>query len=449
VTVQSSTNMSESFTPSTASSAVDGGEGNTRLLAEYNHPKLAWLDLLWLLLLGGLAIIPPTDEIHKQLILAGIGVFQLLERYILKRIRPARARAYVVLIKILLATLLIGHTEEIPINSSYYLIYYLPVVTAATLYGILGTVLWTTLTSVAYCSYLIPALQLYELTSAGLSELVIRNLFFFLAAVLVNRFITEVRRQTSRYQALAQTLTETNRKLAEAQEEARRSERLAALGQLSAGLAHEIRNPLGVIKGSAEMLSRKLQGADSVAAELAGYISSEVNRLNGLVSRFLDFARPLKPELQVQELIPILERALQAGELRWPQSKVVVRREYVPALPQVLVDAGLCEQVFANLITNAYEAMPDGGTLTLTVAPGLSDGRPGVTIEIEDSGSGISPELHGQIFNPFFTTKKTGVGLGLSIVSKIVDDHRGWIRVMNTTGKGACFQVFLPAGEAR
>jgi signal transduction histidine kinase len=449
VTVQSSTNTAESFKPKTASSAADDGEGSTPLLAEQNHPKLAWLDLLWLLLLGGLAIIPPTDEVHKLLILAGIGLFQLLERYILKRMRPTRARAYVVLIKILLATLLIGHTEEIPINSSYYLIYYLPVVTAATLYGILGTVLWTTLTSVAYCSYLIPALQLYELTSAGLSELVIRNLFFFLAAVLVNRFITEVHRQTSRYQALAQTLTETNRKLAEAQEEARRSERLAALGQLSAGLAHEIRNPLGVIKGSAEMLSRKLQSADSVAAELAGYISSEVNRLNGLVSRFLDFARPLKPELQAQHLIPILDRVLQAEELRWPDSKIVVQREYVPALPQVLVDAGLCEQVFANLITNAYEAMPDGGTLRLTVAPAMSDSRPGVTIEIEDTGPGISPELHGQIFNPFFTTKKSGVGLGLSIVSKIVDDHRGWIRVLNTTGKGACFQVFLPAVEAR
>ena len=158
MTFQSSTNTSESLTQLTVSSAVDGGEGETRLLAEHNYPKLAWLDLLWLLLLGGLAIIPPTDEVHKQLILAGIGGFQLLEQYILKRLRLTRARAYVVLIKILLATLLVGHTEEIPINSSYYLIYYLPVVTAATLYGIWGTVLWTTLTSVAYCSYLISVL---------------------------------------------------------------------------------------------------------------------------------------------------------------------------------------------------------------------------------------------------------------------------------------------------
>jgi len=449
VTVQSSTTKSEhSRSPAVPGSpTADPTKGKTLLLADSNYSRLTWLDLLWLLLLGGLAVIPSTDEIHKELILAGIGIFQLLERYILRRIKPRRARAYVVLIKTLLATLLIGHTEEIPINSSYYLIYYLPVVTAATLYGILGTVLWTALISVAYCSYLYPALEFYELTPAGLSELVIRNLFFFLAAVLVNRFITEVRRQTSRYQVLAQTLAETNRQLAEAQEEARRSERLAALGQLSAGLAHEIRNPLGVIKGSAEMLSRKLQSADPVAAELAGYISSEVNRLNGLVSRFLDFARPLKLELHREAIIPILERALQSVAARWPQSKVVVQRDYAPALPPVAVDSGLFEQVFVNLISNAYEVMPDGGTLRLTVAPGVSDSSAGVTIEIEDTGPGISPELHGQIFNPFFTTKKSGVGLGLSIVSKIVDDHRGWIRVLNRVGKGACFQVFLPSED--
>lgn len=417
------------------------------LFAESSHRNLAWLDLLWLVLLGGLAIIPPVGEVHKELTLVGIGSFQVLERYILRHVKPTRARGYVVLIKILLATLLIGHTGDIPINSSYYLIYYLPVVSAATLYGILGTVLWTAITSVAYCSYLIPALEIYELTPAGLSELVMRNLFFFLAAILVNRFVTESRRQTSRYQTLAQALAESNRQLEQAQEEARRSERLAALGQLSAGLAHEIRNPLGVIKGSAEMLNRKLESADAVASELAGFISSEVNRLNGLVSRFLDFARPLKPELQAQSLIPILEQALQSVQLQWPEAKVEIQREYAQVLPAVLVDAGLCEQVFTNLITNAYEAMPEIGRLKVTAAPALSDGRKGVTVDIEDNGTGIPPELREQIFNPFCTGKKSGVGLGLSIVSKIVDDHRGWIRILNAAGKGARFQVFLPASD--
>lgn len=444
MTVQSSENAPEGFKPS---SSPDGPEGNALLLVGSDHPKLAWLDLLWLVLLGSLAIIPPVGEIYKQLTLAGIGIFQILERIILKQMAVPRARAYVVLIKILLATLLTGHTEVVPINSSYYLIYFLPVVSAATLYGVWGTVLWTALSAVAYCSYLIPALEEYELTPSGLSELVMRILFFFLAAVMVNRFVAENRRQTMRYQKLAETLAEANRQLAQVQEEARRSERLAALGQLSAGLAHEIRNPLGVIKGSAEMLNRKLQSTDPLAGELADYISTEVNRLNGLVSRFLDFARPLKPELHAQDLIPILEQALRSVEARWPESKVEIQREYAPTLPPVLVDAGLCEQVFTNLFTNAYEAMPEGGTLKLTVVPAVSDRRSGVTIDVEDSGPGISSDLCEQIFNPFFTTKKDGMGLGLSIVSKIVDNHHGWIRPMDTSSRGTCFKIFLPSGE--
>ena len=425
---------------------------------EGKRPAINWMDVLWLVFLAGLAILPPVREIHKQLILLAFGLIQLTEGWFLSRV-PERGAAYVVLAKIGLATLLIDHTGELSINSSYYPIYYLPIVTAAEYFGPWATLFWTGLASAAYCSYLYPALEEYEVTSESYGLLAIRILFFFLAAMVVNRFVVENRRQTKRYQALAETLAETNRRLEQAQAEARRSERLAALGQLSAGLAHEIRNPLGVIKGSAEMLTHKLGDSNPLATELAGYISSETNRLSALVSRFLDFARPLHADTEVQEITPVVDRALLDVAKVWKGGKIQVTKEYKSGLPLIPLDETLSEQAFVNIIQNAYDAMgEEGGALRVKVARARLNGRDGVEVRIEDTGPGIPAELREQIFNPFVTTKKTGVGLGLSIVSKIMDGHHGSIRVEGSVGKqsagqpgdgirgvGACFVMFFPA----
>ena len=403
------------------------------------------MDALWLVFLGALALLQPIAEIHKQLVLLAIGLFQLLEsRFI--GLTPRRGREYSTLIKILLATLLMEHTSAFGIESGYHPIYYLPIITAAIYFGPWATLFWTTLASAAYCSLLIPAREAYEITATGLSELAIRVLFFYLAGILVNRLVMESRRQATRYQALAETLADTNRRLAQAEAEARRSERLAALGQLSAGLAHEIRNPLGIIKGSAELLSQKVQALSPLASELAGNISSEVNRLSALVARFLNFARPLTLDRSPQEIVPLVDRALKAVRDQYPDAAVKVERDYSEGLPKLLLDEALCEQVFINLGLNAYEAMgADAGTLHVSIAPSTSEGRVGVEVRWEDSGPGIPAELRERIFDPFVTTKRTGAGLGLSIVSKIVDDHGGKIRLTSQPGKGARFRVFLPA----
>jgi len=422
---------------------------------ETRRPTINWMDILWLVFLAGLALLPPVKEIHKQGILLGFGFLQLGEGWLVGRL-PKRGAAYLVLLKIALATLLIDHTGEITINSSYWPIYFLPVVTAAEYFGPWATLFWTALTSAAYCSYLFldPAMQDVEITEESLGLLAIRILFFFLPALLVNRFVIENRRQTRRYQELAETLAETNRRLEQAQADARRSERLAALGQLSAGLAHEIRNPLGVIKGSAEMLTQKVGESNPLATELAGYISTETNRLSALVTRFLDFARPLHADLAPQDITAVLDRALTDVTTLWKGDPVRIEKDYAPNLPMVPLDESLCEQAFVNIVQNAYDAMGQGGgSLRVNVEESRADGHNGVVVKIEDTGPGIPPDLREQIFNPFVTTKKTGVGLGLSIVSKIIDGHHGYIRIEDSgnpvgngsEGPGARFVIFFPA----
>jgi two-component system sensor histidine kinase HydH len=443
-------------------------------MTEAKRPTINWMDVLWLLFLALLALLPPVQEIHKQLILLAFGVVQLGEGWLIARV-PRRGPAYLVLLKIALATLLIDHTGELSINSSYWPIYFLPVVTAAEYFGPWGTLAWTALASTAYCSYLYPAWQEYgDIPLDAYPLLAIRLLFFFLAAMVVNRFVVESRRQTQRYQELAVTLAETNRRLEQAQAEARRSERLAALGALSAGLAHEIRNPLGVIKGSAEMLTQKLGESNPLATELAGYISTETNRLSALVTRFLDFARPLHADLTPQDITAVLDRALNDVAQLWKGAPVRVEKEYEAGLPLVPLDESLSEQAFVNIVQNAFDAMSaTGGTLRVKVRNARGEGRDGansrgkvdgVEVRIEDTGPGIPLELREQIFNPFVTTKKTGVGLGLSIVSKIIDGHHGSIRIEvadgsgsnsgsgsgsdAAAGNGARFVIFFPAATA-
>ena len=421
-----------------------------------------WLDGLWLIFLGGLALLPPIAEWHKQVVLLIIGTFQLLENRFL-RLAGKAGPPMAVLIKIALATALINHTDDpAAINSDYYPIFYLPVMTAAMYFGPLGTLLWTLGASAAYSSYLYQAKQHFDITPNSISELLMRVLFFFFVAMTVNRFVMQYRLQVRRYQELSENLAEANRSLKLAQEEARRAERLAALGQLSAGLAHEIRNPLGVIKGSAELLAQKLQSADPLAQELAGYIYTEVNRVSALVGRFLDFARPSQLDLQPVELPALVERCLKTVAEQGACARMKVERDFATTLPPVMLDQDLCEQVFTNLFMNACEAMGEqGGELKVRIkrvplpqnaqnqrALGGPAEENAVAVEVEDSGPGVAPEMKEQIFNPFVTTKKTGVGLGLAIVSKIVDAHGGAVKLVSPPNHGACFRVTFPVGRS-
>jgi signal transduction histidine kinase len=247
-----------------------------------------------------------------------------------------------------------------------------------------------------------------------------------------------LRLEARRAQANAEQLAEANRSLREAEAAVRRSERLAALGQLSAGLAHELRNPLGTIRASAEMLLKNVPEGNETARELTGFISSEVDRTNSLVTRFLEFARPFEPKLEKAELTEVVDRAIAQLERNTPHYDVTIYRNFSPDLRPFAFDAELMERVFYNLLLNAAQATAAGGEVTVKTGDS-------VEISVIDRGSGIDPAQLENIFNPFFTTKKEGVGLGLAIVSKIVDLHGGRMSVESEPGKGSVFRVFLPA----
>jgi nitrogen-specific signal transduction histidine kinase len=178
--------------------------------------------------------------------------------------------------------------------------------------------------------------------------------------------------------------------------------------------------------------------------------------LSALVTRFLDFARPLHADLTPQSITAVLDRALVDAATVWKGEPVRVEKNYEANLPPVAIDESLCEQAFLNIVQNAYDAMSTtGGVLKVSAAKSQVEGREGVEVRLADTGPGIPAELREQIFNPFVTTKKTGVGLGLSIVSKIMDGHRGLIRVEDASDKGmagagttgACFVLFFPAAS--
>jgi signal transduction histidine kinase len=274
--------------------------------------------------------------------------------------------------------------------------------------------------------------------------LILRTASIPIAGFLVYELLEANRIAARKAETAAEQLVEANRQLKEAEAAVRRTERLAALGQLSAGLAHELRNPRGTIKTSAEMLVKSVDADPAVAREMAGFISSEVDRTNSLVTRFLDFARPLALRLEKADLTQVIDQAVTDVGNHRPPFDVVIYTNYSPEIPPFFLDSELMERVLYNLLLNAAQASPHQGSITVKTRQ--IDGT--VEIAVIDRGPGIDAKNLESIFNPFFTTKSSGVGLGLAIVSKIVDEHGGNISVESKPGEGSVFRVYLPFRES-
>jgi signal transduction histidine kinase len=235
---------------------------------------------------------------------------------------------------------------------------------------------------------------------------------------------------------LYEDLRRSYAQLARAQQQLVQRERLAALGELSAVVAHEVRNPLGVIFNSLGSLRRLLR-PEGDARLLLDIVGEEADRLNRIVGDLLDFARPVAPVLRPEPLPQVVDQAVASALV---DASVDLVREVDPDLPPVALDAHLFHQALANVAANAVQAMPRGGRLTVRVRRDPS----GVLLEVADTGAGIPEEVRPRIFEPFFTTKATGTGLGLAVVKRIVEGHGGEISVADSPSGGTVVRIRLP-----
>jgi signal transduction histidine kinase len=224
----------------------------------------------------------------------------------------------------------------------------------------------------------------------------------------------------------------------------RRADRLASLGTLTAGLAHEIRNPLVAIKTFTQLLPERFED-EEFRSHFLNIASSEVDRISSLVTELLEFARPSDPKLEFENINSILEGMILLVSTETKKKQIHIIKNYSSDLPPIKVDREQIKQVFLNILLNSIEATPEKGEITVkTRSFEKSGGESYLQIEFTDTGRGIPAEHLEDIFTPFFTTKQKGSGLGLSISHQIVQDHRGYIDVESELNKGTSFFINLP-----
>jgi signal transduction histidine kinase len=254
----------------------------------------------------------------------------------------------------------------------------------------------------------------------------------------------ELGRLAQDFNAMAERLRAARREIERSHHEnMERAERMASLGELAASLAHEVRNPLSGLSGAVQVLGEHFAG-DPKRREVVEEMGTQIQRLGKAVDDLLSFARPARPALRLVDLNVGVGEVISLMKKHAARCRVAVTFTPAAASSDVFADAEQVRQVWVNLMLNAFQAMPNGGTLEVRVE--ASD----TTVEVAfvDSGSGIPEEIRDRIFRPFFTTKHTGTGLGLAICDRIVRDHGGSIDVVSAPGEGSCFTVSLPRDTA-
>ncbi len=313
-------------------------------------------------------------------------------------------------------------------------LYYLPIIYAAIHFGWRGGLAASACTALCY----IPHIQMWQHHVPDYAVNQYAEIIVFFLVGTVTGVLADVGRKTSRQ------LAQANRELRDSFEQIKRADRLSAIGQLSASLAHEIRNPLASIDGATNLVESP-QTSEEMRRGALAIIHKEIQRLNRLLTNLLDFARPRPPEFRAVEPGRLMDAIIGLAGHSAQQKGITIRKDVLPGTPAFECDPEQMKQVILNLAINAVQAMTAPGEILLSARRIDSS----VTIGVRDQGPGIDDEDLDKIFNPFFTTKDAGTWLGLSVVHQIVTQHGGVVRAERNPDRGMTFTLVLPLRHGR
>ena len=318
-------------------------------------------------------------------------------------------------------------------------LYYLPIVIAACFFGWAGGLLAAGCAGLCYVPFVFTASGNTPQIMAGrYAEIAV----FLAVGVLTGTLSDRERKRRRELQRATDQLSETNQQLQNSFQQLRRADRLSAVGQLAASLAHEIRNPLGSIEGAIDIVGRTAD--DDRRREFLGIIKKETRRLNGLLTNLLDFARPRTPQIRQTHLDTIVRAVVDLTSHNAQQQNIELKLDIAPGLPQVECDSEQIIQVLLNVTLNAIQASPAGGQISISAHRRDSM----ILLRVGDEGGGIAEAELDKIFDPFYTTKEGGTGLGLAISYQILTQHGGGIAVERNPDKGMTFTLSFPIHQA-
>jgi two-component system sensor histidine kinase HydH len=331
--------------------------------------------------------------------------------------------------------------ESIILHNVYQRLYYFPIIAAAFWFGFRGAIVTSLRAALSYFPHILfDWKEVRGVHDEYLASQYAELILFQVVAVVVGLLTESERHLRERQERTSAELADAYKKLQESFEHVRRADRLSALGELSAGVAHEIKNPLASIKGSLEIVASDFPRGHA-KREFVEIIEKEIGQLNKLVTEFLYFARapaPTHAPCDIREVIASL-KVLCSREASTHSVELVIADG--ESLPEIDVDAAQVQQALLNVVLNGIQAMPKGGRLAISA----TRENDGISVEIRDEGPGIAPEQRSRIFDPFYTTKARGTGLGLAIAQKLIAAQGGDIHVHDERGPGTAFIVTFPA----